>query len=152
MPTCVSCNMEFTQNAARNKECGPCRDRRRRKKARDFIDECRSKFPCAVCGESDPYVIQFHHKDPDTKYVRQTKSHRITGLSGMANSNSSINSIMIELEKCISLCANCHLRVEKGKVNVDDIPTITFNGKTKKYLGIVRERQYIPILVTKTRH
>ena len=54
------------------------------------------KQPCAKCGESRLYLIQFHHIDPLTKLFNITEG-------GSKNKN-----IKEEVKKCVCLCSNCH--------------------------------------------
>ena len=57
---------------------------------------------CKRCGESNPVVLQFHHRD------RATKVRDICVLKNRATTDQLIE----ELLKCDVLCANCHLIVE----------------------------------------
>jgi hypothetical protein len=62
------------------------------------------KTACALCGETDPVVLQFQHRDPATKRFDIASGARTKGYATMA----------AELAKCVVLCANCHLRVHAG--------------------------------------
>jgi len=73
------------RNAARNKE---------------FLREYKATHPCIECGESDPVVLDFHHRDRTQKAF--TVAHR-AGRIGQAT-------LLKEIEKCDILCANCHRR------------------------------------------
>ena len=56
-----------------------------------------SKPPCAKCGETRGYVLQYHHIDPETKLI-----------SIGANCARDAKLIESEIKKCVCLCANCH--------------------------------------------
>ena len=56
-----------------------------------------SKPPCAKCGETRGYVLQYHHIDPKTKLI-----------SIGANCARDAKLIENEIKKCVCLCANCH--------------------------------------------
>lgn len=58
---------------------------------------------CKRCGEKNPIVLQFHHRD------RRTKVGTITQLLAQGT----VPGLQMEIEKCDVLCANCHLIVEK---------------------------------------
>jgi Zn finger protein HypA/HybF involved in hydrogenase expression len=67
------------------------------KQRRVFVDEYKSKCSCKKCGDTRPYVLDFHHIDPSTKlFDLGTATKR------------SISDIEEELKKCITLCRNCH--------------------------------------------
>jgi len=62
---------------------------------------------CKHCGESDPIVLEFHHRHAEEK------SHSV---SGMIESHSK-EKILAEVAKCDVLCANCHRRVTAKERN-----------------------------------
>lgn len=76
------------------------------------------KTPCAKCGETRLYVIEFHHIDPSEK------EHTI---SQMRN----LDRVREEAKKCVCLCANCHSEFHHfyGKHPEDPV------GSLRKYLG-----------------
>lgn len=74
------------------------RDRIRMDAGQEFLDTL--KTPCAKCGESRVWVIQFHHINPDEKRFN---------LGTNAGSGHRSNEVVIqESKKCVCLCANCH--------------------------------------------
>lgn len=66
------------------------------------ILEYLASHPCSICGESDPVVLEFHHRDPKNKDDTVASLVRIRASSAK---------VMAEIEKCDVLCANCHKRV-----------------------------------------
>jgi len=56
---------------------------------------------CIDCGEKDPIVLDFDHKDPKSKFKSVSKL-----LSG----HWSWKSVEAEISKCEIRCANCHRR------------------------------------------
>lgn len=52
---------------------------------------------CLDCGNSDPWVLDFHHLSKKSKDI-----------STMVCQGYSIKAIEAEMSKCIVLCANCH--------------------------------------------
>jgi hypothetical protein len=73
---------------------------RRYAKNRKLRDDYLSEHPCIVCGESDIVVLDFDHKD------RNTKKAQIGDVLGSWN----WEKILTEIQKCQVLCANCHRR------------------------------------------
>lgn len=65
-----------------------------------YIDEYLKSHPCSECGEERITVLQFHHRDDETKD---------DCVSNLAHSGYSIKRIQNEIDKCDVLCANCHL-------------------------------------------
>lgn len=62
-----------------------------------FIDKYKEKG-CCKCGEKRPYLMEFHHINPEEK--TNTIAHMIK--------SSSLDNLKKEVEKCVLLCANCH--------------------------------------------
>ena len=77
-----------------------------------WLDEY--KTPCVICGESEKCCIDFHHIDESTKVaevatlLRQTSKREI---------------ILEEVNKCITLCANCHRKLHQGLVTLPELST-----------------------------
>lgn len=73
---------------------------------RTFMKELRLEFggKCVECGYSDCLeALQFHHKDPNTKLLQISDAIFKKGRE--------------EAEKCVLLCANCHVKhhIESGR-------------------------------------
>lgn len=60
--------------------------------------------PCVGCGEADPLVLQFDHE--------QGKTTCVTGMSLY-----SWERILVEIQKCVVRCANCHARRTAREAN-----------------------------------
>ena len=71
-----------------------------RKQNAQKVFEYLTQNPCISCGESDPIVLEFDHRDSTTK---------LENISNLI-SNGSWQAIEQEIEKCDVLCANCHRR------------------------------------------
>jgi len=85
------------KNANKVKEYNRLKKQEQTKKRRAFVNEYKSKCTCKKCGDARPYVLDFHHIDPTQKLFDLGDA-----------STKSINVLKIELEKCITLCRNCH--------------------------------------------
>jgi len=71
------------------------------KRNKDFIQRIKKMSKCCKCGLGHkPYLLEFHHLDPSTKY----KS--VTDLQFNAYG---INKIKDEIRKCVMICRNCHM-------------------------------------------
>ena len=129
MKSCSECGVtkpieEFRKNCKASdgrqsacKECAKARDKRdyadstkrksqvaknnerRRSEARMWIREYLLTHPCVDCGESDPIVLEFDHRDSKEK---------VAGISQMTCGPWSMSAIIKEVSKCEIRCANCH--------------------------------------------
>lgn len=68
---------------------------------RQKIFDYYKEHPCIDCGETDPIVLEFDHRDD------VDKSNNISTLVG---SGFGWKRIVEEIEKCDVRCANCHRR------------------------------------------
>lgn len=75
-------------------------EKRRQERLDWLVDYCET-HGCKACGEKDVRALDFHHRDPLTKYKC------VSGLWC-----ASWKRIHDEIEKCDVLCANCHIKAE----------------------------------------
>jgi predicted Fe-S protein YdhL (DUF1289 family) len=119
--------------------CKPCQAEDSRKRYREnpelvkeinrsarlkMIDEAKQyvyvyllSSKCADCGETDFTVLTFHHTDPLNKRMN---------IGDMVAQGYATSTIQRELERCIVLCASCHMRKEGEKKG----------GRFRKFWGI----------------
>ena len=76
------------------------RNKLRQEKAQK-VYEYLTAHPCVDCGETDPVVLEFDHRNGEDK------THAVCML---VNRNWSWERICAEIEKCEVRCANCHRR------------------------------------------
>jgi hypothetical protein len=57
--------------------------------------------PCVDCGERDPVVLEFDHRDPASKSVE---------VGNLLHRGGSWTAVEAEIAKCDVRCANCHRR------------------------------------------
>lgn len=72
-----------------------------REKKQEYVRTYLEAHPCVDCGEADPIVLEFDHRDQSTKL--HNVANLITGMGKMAI-------LITEIEKCDVVCANCHRR------------------------------------------
>lgn len=94
--------------------------RARRRVMQDFANSF--KTPCAKCGESRMWLIDYHHKDPSLKSFT---------IGSSANGHSK-KTIIAEIDKCVCLCRNCHTDFHYLYGNVPENPVESL----KEYLGV----------------
>lgn len=83
------------------KECHSSYMKQKYQENKNIVGEIKSSQGCAKCGDTRPYVLDFHHLDPTTKIERVAKM-----VSNHYNANN--KEIQEEIAKCVILCANCH--------------------------------------------
>ena len=83
------------------KLCGKLGDKIMRDVRHQFVLEYTQKHPCLKCGEDDPVVLEFDHRDRATKLftVSEACSRKLP-----------LKALEAEMAKCDVLCANCHRR------------------------------------------
>ena len=75
-----------------------------KKQLREWIRLLKLGQKCLKCSENDSIVLEFHHRNPQTK---------ITGIGEMVSRGYSRKAIEEEIKKCDILCANCHKKAEQ---------------------------------------
>jgi hypothetical protein len=76
-------------------------------KAREYVYEYLVKNPCVDCGEKNPIVLEFDH--------RETLEKAFSICSALSShSYVSMELLVSEIEKCDIRCANCH-RIKTAK-------------------------------------
>ena len=126
MLICRLCNKEFrhygTQHRQTNR-CGACNTKIRRFRAKAAAIKYLGE-KCTKCGwHGNQAALQFHHKDP-------SKKDFIIGNVA----NKSWDSIKKELQKCILLCANCHMiehSTKDGEIFLKE--ALNYKGRTLKF-------------------
>lgn len=72
-----------------------------KRRNRDTLWHYKAQQGCVDCGETDPIVLEFDHRDPASKE---------RDISAMLHRGMKLDRIMIEVAKCNVMCANCHRR------------------------------------------
>jgi len=85
------------KNIDKVREWNRLNKQKQNKKRRQFIEEYKSTCSCKKCGDVRSYVLDFHHINPDEKEYDLGDASKY-----------SIPRLKLELEKCITLCRNCH--------------------------------------------
>ena len=100
--TCKQCRAEYNASRYQEKKVQIEENKKEYKKTiRKNVFEYKSTHPCITCGESDPVVLEFDHVDTKDK---------LATISNMAANGWGWSTILLEIEKCVVLCANCHRR------------------------------------------
>lgn len=111
--TCRTCSSArvanwYSKNRDRRQSLANSRNQRMKQLA---VDRFGNK--CADCMQEYPnYVYQFHHIDPNVK--EGNPSAFMTG---------TLAKMWKELDKCVMLCANCHIIRHNRKEGVNDSTT-----------------------------
>lgn len=105
-PLCKECNREYQRghyqrNAATYRARAAETRRTAKLLARRWIWDYLTSHPCMDCGESDPVVLDFDHRDPRSK---------LSDVSKLVSQGRKLALIEAEVAKCDVRCANCHRR------------------------------------------
>lgn len=79
----------------------------RREMLKEILKAHKNGAACKICGEDDPVTFDFHHRDPSKKAFN---------ICDAVKRCVQKKALLAELAKCIILCANCHRKVNQGKV------------------------------------
>lgn len=78
---------------------------------------------CERCGyDKNISALEFHHKNPEEKDFQ---------LDIRKFSNSNLDSLQKELDKCELLCANCHRELHHPDLDISNIKELLEEGKDK---------------------
>ena len=106
--SCSGCNKDYEYRRGHNTKefCGSCLvNRRRFKKKKELLEYKGGK--CQVCGYNKcKSALCFHHVDP------LTKSFAIGG-----NHTRKWIDLIAEADKCVLVCANCHMEIHEGIID-----------------------------------
>ena len=86
----------------KNKERYREHSRNQKNRGRIFVNKIKNESTCLFCRESDPCCLDFHHKNPNEKYI---------DISDLIKNHASIETLSNEIKKCVVLCANCHRKL-----------------------------------------
>ena len=64
----------------------------------EWYEAIKQTKKCLVCGNDDVRVLDFHHRD----------DNKTANVSYLACNGFRRETILVEMEKCDVLCANCH--------------------------------------------
>lgn len=108
---CTKCHKELPitdfnwrnkEKGTRRSECKFCHSNYMKQKyqqKKNTIQNLKSQYSCAKCGEKRGYVLDYHHLNPKEKD---------TTIARLISNCSSLEKTFQEIKKCIVLCANCH--------------------------------------------
>ena len=122
MRICKLCKNEFKTYQSRCvARCGSCNTKIRRFRAKAAAIEFLGG-KCKKCGwKGDQAALQFHHL--------RGKDFTIGNVA-----NKSWDSIKKEMQKCILLCANCHMIEHSSKLGDEFIKeALNYKGRTLKF-------------------
>ena len=85
------------------KKCQKAACKKSGQKLKDKLKKYKQLHPCVVCGENDLDVLVFHHREPELKEFLVSKI--------VCQALYSWKRILAELDKCDSLCSNCHRKL-----------------------------------------
>lgn len=154
--TCRYCETKFSAVSRQQVYCSEkCRNRHRDNNRRPHRNRKRTYTPrrdrgsfklvtelmfldkllngCNKCGDTNPNHLTYHHTNPATKVGEVPRLAR----------TASVQIFFSEWEKCILLCANCHLDEHHKNISIDGIVTYQrFNNVIEKIKKIPTTSHY----------
>jgi hypothetical protein len=91
----------YALNSESYKKRARAHDAKKRIVIRSFIVEYLSSHYCVDCGEDDPVVLEFDHRD---------RSKKLFNIGDASKKRYSLARVEEEIQKCDVRCANCHRR------------------------------------------
>ena len=105
-PNCKDCNRAYgKEHYQKNKEYYAIKGKKFRIETYEWYRNILSQCECFECGENHPATFDWHHEFPEDKI--DCISHMINGKARAT--------IIVEMNKCIILCANCHRKLHYDK-------------------------------------
>lgn len=95
------CKKWYDSNKEKQLECVRKNNVRYKDRNREYIWEYLLKHPCVDCGETDPVILEFDHREP---------KHKSCNVSDFVRTKACLKRLITEIEKCDVRCANCHRR------------------------------------------
>lgn len=101
---CRGCNsrrtkLHYEKNSEKIKQRTAVRKKVQKKILRDYIWSLLETNGCIDCGEKDPIVLEFDHRN-----------NKLNSVSRLIMNAVHLNVLKSEIEKCDIRCANCHKR------------------------------------------
>lgn len=105
---CKSCKCEYqraryAKKTPKQKAAYRATDKKRQLRIRLLVRKYKQKLGCQDCGNKNPIVLDFDHRDPSKKHLS------VSEMSGYAEAK-----VRKEMNKCDVVCANCH-RIRTAK-------------------------------------
>jgi len=82
------------------------RVKKRKKQLRKWFNGYKKTLTCSKCGENHPACLEFHHLDEKKKSFIISEAIEKRGYSK--------EKMLLEISKCIVLCANCHKKLHSN--------------------------------------
>lgn len=95
-------NWRNKEKGTRRSECKYCHSaymKQKYQEKKEIVQEIKSNFSCAKCGDTRGYVLDFHHIEPNEKEATVAR---------LTSNSSNLTKVYDEIKKCIVLCSNCH--------------------------------------------
>lgn len=87
---------------------------------------------CEICGyDKNIAALDFHHLEPSNKAFELDARHL---------SNTTINKLLEEADKCILVCANCHREIHNKHLDKSNIPSL-LNEMTSKHIKLTHKNK-----------
>lgn len=107
---CKKCVNEYFRQYMKGNKQHIDRVKRGKRKSAIWIESVKKEIGCVICRYNKCIAaLHFHHLNPSNKSYE---------LSWAKNKQLCKSKLMIEMRKCIIVCANCHYEIEHKQLNI----------------------------------
>lgn len=107
-PACKSCmNIAYNKSRKKKQQHYQAVAKARAHSNAERIRKYKEERGCITCGEGRPSCIDFHHVDPTSKDIEVSEMRHC-----------SWETILREIEKCVTVCRNCHALIHAGELSL----------------------------------
>ena len=110
--SCNACRAELQRIYNKSRPSTPAsrltnqkRTQKHRALRREYVDKIKDARGCCLCPETEVCVLVFHHVYPNSKSGE---------IGQMVSRLLPLSEIAAEIEKCVVLCSNCHIKLHAG--------------------------------------
>lgn len=100
------------------------RSKTQRIAAKIWFGKLREFIGCVICADRREECLEFHHLN-----AREKES----SVSEMVSRNRNKRDILLELEKTVCLCSNCHKTVHSGRICLTEDQIGLSRGRVKEF-------------------
>lgn len=105
---CKECNkLKLKEHYKNNKPKYIDKNKVYKQTTKDFVNKYKTERGCVYCSEKEAVCLDFHHTEDDKE----------TNVGTLVGQGHSVQKVLLEINKCIVVCSNCHRKLHAGLLN-----------------------------------